>query len=75
MGSFDREHVGVERVGPCQPLAQVEAVGLNGGAGVTGKKPGKRPFDLVADRIGTLEQRDLTDRVRGGVGEHFDLPG
>ena len=29
VSSLDREHVGVERVKPCQPLAQVEAVGLD----------------------------------------------
>lgn len=47
-------------VEPGDLLAQVETVGLEGGAGVTGQEPGDRPVDPLAGRV-DVDQDELAE--------------
>ena len=70
MSPLDREHIGVERIEPGDPLTQIEAVRLDGGAGVAGQEPSQRPSHLIAKRTALIYERD---GIRGGGSEHSDL--
>ncbi len=57
----------VQGIEPANPLAQVETVGLQSGAGVPGQEPGDRPVDLLPGWVDVDEHDPSPNR-----GEHSD---